>query len=455
MATPGVLTPEIIHDFRQKFYANQGNIQAQNACVKNDPLEMCVSRKHLEETNHVFQHKVAEVKPMTNQKNSGRCWLFAALNVMRIKFMKQYNLEEFEFSQAYLFFWDKVERSNFFLHNIVSIAKRGEKIEDRLASFLLFEPVPDGGQWDMLTNLINRYGVVPKSCFPESWTSESTSRMNSLVNSKLREFAKALKNLVDSGASDEDIETKITGQMVTVFRIIGICLGVPSETITWEYYDKSKVYNCIGPLKPVDFYTKYVKPYFNVDNKVCLVTDPRPSNPFGHLYQVECLGNVVGGRKTLYNNQPPELLMSLAADSIKAGEAVWFGCEVSKRFASKYGIQDIKAHDFTALFGVDIQLGLTKADRLVYGESAMTHAMAFTGVSTDAEGKVKKLRVENSWGEERGDKGYQVLSAEWFNEFVFEVVVDKNFVPADVLAVFDQEPVLLPAWDPMGCLARS
>ncbi|XP_011298865.1 bleomycin hydrolase [Fopius arisanus] len=455
METPGVLTAEVIDDFRKKFFNNQRNIQAQNSCVKNDPVEMCVSRQNLEKSNHVFQHKVAEVKPMTNQKNSGRCWLFAALNVIRIKFMKQYNLEEFEFSQAYLFFWDKIERSNFFLHNIIIIAKRGEKIEDRNASFLLYEPVPDGGQWDMLINLINRYGVVPKSSFPESWTSESSSRMNSLLNSKLREYARVLKQMVDRGSADEDLENKIREQMEVIFRIVGICLGVPQETITWEYYDKSKVYNCVGPITPLDFYKKYVKPYYNVDDKVCLVTDPRPSNEFGNLYQVELLGNMVGGRRTLYNNQPPEQLMSLVVDSIKSGEAVWFGSEVSKRFASKNGLQDLKAHDFNAVFGVDIQLGLSKADRLIYGESAMTHAMAFTAVSTGTDGKVKKLRVENSWGEERGDKGYQILTSDWFNEFVFEVVVDKKFVPDEVLDVFNREPKLLPAWDPMGCLARS
>ncbi|XP_008554962.1 bleomycin hydrolase [Microplitis demolitor] len=454
MAIPGILTSKILDEFHKNFNEDKKNILAQNVCTKNDPLECCISRSNIEQTNHVFQHKVSEVKPVTNQKNSGRCWIFATLNVIRIPFVKQYNLEEFEFSQPYLFFWDKIERCNYFLHNIVKTAKQGEKVEDRLVSFLLHDPTCDGGQWDMICNLINRYGLVPKSCFPESWTSESTSRMNFILTSKLREFAKELRRLVADEASDDAIEKKILEQLNIVYRIVGICLGIPSQLITWEYYDKTKNYHCIGPITGLDFYTKHVKPIFNVDEKVCLVTDPRLSNPFGHLYSVDCLGNVMGGRKTLYNNQPAELLLSLTAKSIKQNEAVWFGCEVIKRFASKQGFHSIDAHDINSLFGIDAQMGLSKADRLIYGESSMTHAMVFTGVSFDSDEKPTKLRVENSWGEERGEKGYIAMTAEWFLEFVFEIVVDKKFVPAEILAVFDQDPVILPAWDPMGTLAQ-
>ncbi|XP_015176808.1 PREDICTED: bleomycin hydrolase [Polistes dominula] len=455
MVVSSVLTPEVLSQFRSKFYADPRNVQAQNVCTKTNPIEACISRKVLEETQHVFTHKIdTEGKPMTNQKNSGRCWIFATLNVIRTAFMKQYNLDEFEFSQAYLFFWDKVERCNYFLHNIVKTAKRGESVEGRLVSFLLHDPTCDGGQWDMIVNLINRHGLVPKPCFPESYSCEASVRMNSLLKSKLREYSKVLRGLVANGASDKELEDQIMKQMIVIYRIIGICVGIPSETITWEYYDKSKNYSCIGPITPIEFYEKYVKPYYNVDDKVCLVTDPRPSNPYGKLYTVDCLGNVVDGRSTLYNNQPPELLMKLCAESIKQNEPVWFGCDVNKRLIGKQGIHDIKAYDFELMFGTDVQIGLSKADRLLYGDSMMIHAMAFTAVSIDNENKIKKFRVENSWGEDHGQKGYHVLTAEWFSEFVFEAVVDKKFVPADVLAVFEQEPVTLPAWDPMGTLAQ-
>ncbi|XP_003700239.1 bleomycin hydrolase isoform X1 [Megachile rotundata] len=454
-ASAGVLSPEILNQFYTKFYEDNRNTLAQNVSTRTNPHEACISRRILQESQHVFTHKIAtEVKPVTNQKNSGRCWIFSALNIIRIPFMKQYNLDEFEFSQAYLFFWDKLERCNYFLHNIVKTAKQNEPVDGRLVSFLLNDPVTDGGQWDMIVNLINRHGVIPKVCFPESYSSESSSRMNTILKSKLREYSKVLRDLISSGATNEKIEAQILEQMTVIYRILGICLGIPSKTITWEYYDKSKNYNCIGPITPIDFYEKYVKPYYNVDDKVCLVTDPRPSNPFGKLYTIDCLGNVVGGRPTLYNNQPPELLMKLCAESIKQNEPVWFGCDVNKRLITKQGILDMKSYDFEHMFGTDIQVNLAKADRLLYGDSMMMHAMALTAVSIDNDGKIKKFRVENSWGDDHGQKGYLILTAEWFSEFVFEAVVDKKIVPADVLNVFKQDPITLPAWDPMGTLAH-
>ena len=272
----------------------------------------------------------------------------------------------------------QIERSNYFLHNIVKTARKGEAVEDRLVSFLLSDPTCDGGQWDMLVNLINRYGVVPKVCFPETWTSESTARMNSILKSKLREFAKLLRDSIANGATDKEVQEQIIDQMTIVYRIVGICLGVPSETFTWEYYDKAKEYCSVGPITGLQFYKQYVKPYYNVDDKICLVSDPRPTNPFGKLYELDYLGNVVGGRKVLYNNQPPEVLMQLCAASIKNNEPVWFGCEVAKRIASKPGLQDLEIHDFKALFNTEVYIGLSKADRLLYGDSMMTHAMVFT-----------------------------------------------------------------------------
>lgn len=235
----------------------------------------------------------------------------------------------------------------------------------------------------MLVNLIIKHGLVPKKCFPESYTCESSVRLNAVLKSKLREYTKVLRDLVAKSATEEQLQEKLTEQMAEIYRIVGICMGIPDEKFKWEYYDKSKAYHCVGPIKPVDFYEKYVKPVFNVDDKVCIVTDPRPSSAYGQAYTVECLGNVVGGRPVLYNNQPVELLMDLVTTSLKNSEPVWFGCEVSKRFAGKYGIQDLKAHDFKSLFNVDIQITISKADRMIYGESAMTHAMNFTAVSCD------------------------------------------------------------------------
>ncbi|XP_052870148.1 bleomycin hydrolase isoform X1 [Anopheles cruzii] len=450
------LNEEFFQKCRTDFYDCPKNVLAQNVCTRIDPFDACLSRKSLENTQHVFTYKIEnEGKPLTNQKSSGRCWVFAALNCIRIPFIKQYNLDEFEFSQAYLFYWDKIERAHYFLNNVIDTAKRGEPVDGRLMSFLLNDPTCDGGQWDMLVNLINKHGLVPKKCFPESYSCEASTRMNSVVKSKLREYAKDLRKLVEDGATDDELEEKIKQQMGEIYNIVGICLGIPPEKFTWEYYDKSKKYLSIGPIRPIDFYEKYVKPYYNVDDKVCLVTDPRSSSLYGRSYTVDCLGNVIGGRPILYNNQPVELLLDLVTKALKFGEAVWFGCEINKRFAAKQGIEDLDIHDFKLVFGVDIQTTMDKADRLLYGDSMMTHAMVFTGVSVDPNSQnPTKFRVENSWGEDRGEKGYLIMTAEWFKEFVFEVVVDRSIVSQDVLDVFDLPPTVLPAWDPMGTLAK-
>ncbi|XP_031635773.1 bleomycin hydrolase isoform X2 [Contarinia nasturtii] len=453
---PAPLTDEAFQQWRKDFYKCEKNVLAQNVCSRIDPFEAALSRKVLENTQHVFTYKVeSEGKPLTNQKNSGRCWLFAALNAIRIPFMKNYNLDEFEFSQTYLFYWDKIERCHYFLNNIIETASKGEEVTGRLVSFLLTDPTCDGGQWDMVVNLIKKHGLMPKKCYPETYCSEASVRMNAILKSKLREYSKILRDLVVAGSSEDDVKAKLNEQMREIYNVVGICLGIPNETFTWEYYDKSKAYHCIKSIRPIDFYEKHVKPHFDVDNKVCIVTDPRPTSTYGQAYTVEYLGNVVGGRPVLYNNQPVELLMELVANSLKNAEPVWFGCEVSKRFAAKQGIEDLTVHDFKLLLGVDIQITLSKADRMIYGESMMTHAMTFTAVSCDDDGKSTKFRVENSWGEDRGEKGYLIMSADWFKEFVFEIVVDKSIVPKDVLDVFNQTPIVLPAWDPMGTLAKS
>lgn len=449
------LTPELLASYKENFYSNNINKLAQNVCTRSDPLEACLTRKCLEENVHVYSHKVEEVKPVTNQKSSGRCWLFAALNVARQPFVKHYNLEDFEFSQAHLFYWDKIERANYFLQNIIMTAKRGEEVTGRTVSYILNDPINDGGQWDMVVNLITKYGLMPKKCFPETFSCESSSRLNGILKSKLREYARDLRREIDGGASEEQL-TGLQGRMMgEVFRIVGICLGIPPDTFSWQYTDKAKQHTTVGPITALDFYNNYVKPVWNVEDKICLVSDPRESNPFGRTYTVDCLGNMVGGKRIIYNNQPIEVLMNLTRNSIMANEAVWFGCEVSKRYVAKQGFLDLTAHDYELVFGVEVQTGMDKASRLVYGDSLMTHAMVLTGCHEPEEaGGVVRWRVENSWGEDRGEKGFLMMTSDWFKEFVFEVVVDKSVVPPAILSAGEMEPIVLPAWDPLGALAK-
>lgn len=450
------LNPEKVAALIQKLNSDPQFVLAQNVGTTHDLLDICLKRATVQGAQHVFQHAVTqEGKPVTNQKSSGRCWIFSCLNVMRLPFMKKLNIEEFEFSQSYLFFWDKVERCYFFLNAFVDTAQKKEPEDGRLVQYLLMNPANDGGQWDMLVNIVEKYGVVPKKCFPESYTTEATRRMNDILNHKMREFCIRLRNLVHSGATKGEISATQDVMMEEIFRVVCICLGNPPETFTWEYRDKDKNYQRIGPITPLEFYREHVKPLFNMENKICLVNDPRPQHKYNRVYTVDYLSNMVGGRKTLYNNQPIDFLKKMVAASIKDGEAVWFGCDVGKHFSGKLGLSDMNVYDHELVFGVSLK-NMNKAERLTFGESLMTHAMTFTAVSEkdDQDGAFVKWRVENSWGEDHGHKGYLCMTDEWFSEYVYEVVVDRKHVPEEVLAVLEQEPIVLPAWDPMGALAK-
>ncbi|CAH1231703.1 BLMH [Branchiostoma lanceolatum] len=448
---------EVLAKFQSNFEAEPKNRLAQNVATTNDLLSVCLDRRVTSQINHVFQHKIpTEGKPVTNQKSSGRCWIFACLNVLRVPFIKKFELDDFEFSQNHLFFWDKIERANYFLNAYEEVAKRREPVDGRLFQFLLASPNPvnDGGQWDMLINLINKHGVMPKKSFPESFSATASRRLNQTLNYKLRSFAVQLTALVEKGASQDKLDREKVKMMDEVYRVTSISLGSPPETFTWEYYDKSKNYKKIGPISPRQFYHEHVKPLYNMDDKICLVNDCRPDNPYGKLFTVEFLGNMHKGRKVLYNNQPISVLKKATAESIKAGEAIWFGCDVGQHFDRKLGAMNLESHDFELTLGVSRKT-MDKAQRVIYGESLMTHAMVITAFTQDDDEKYVKWRVENSWGEEGGDKGYLVMTDDWFTEYVFEVVVDKKFVSDEVMAVFKQEPVVLPAWDPMGSLAKS
>ncbi|XP_023311074.1 bleomycin hydrolase-like [Anoplophora glabripennis] len=324
------------------------------------------------------------------------------------------------------------------------------------------KPISDGGFWHILANLVNKHGLMPKKNFSEYYNSSYTSKMNDVLGSMLRQYAKAIRDLVAKGGCDEDIDNLIQDQMSNIYRVVGICLGIPSETFTWSYYDKDKAFKSIGPVTPKEFYEKHVKPFFNVDDKVCLVSDPRPTFEFGKLFTMDYINDVVGAKNCIFNNQPVELLLDLTAKSIKEGEAVLSSCELSRKYSSwRHGMHlktsmcvplpltDWDAglkYDFKLLLGVDIETTLSKADRFLYRERSMAHTMIFTGVKTNDDGEVSKLRAENSWGEDCGDKGYITMTAEFFKEFTIELVIDRKFVPKEVLEVFEQKPAVIPRW---------
>ena len=442
----GALSSSLLQDFETDFSSNDRNALAMHV-VCNHPLNaVAVKRDNAVDASR-FQYsvKVPKEAKITNQKASGRCWLFAACNVIRLKLMKEYNLETFEFSQSYLFFWDKLEKANFFLETILGTADLAT--EDRLIAHLLTAPVNDGGQWSMFAAVWQKYGLVPKDAMPETATSGASRPLNWLITNRLRTCARDLRTAKKAGATDEALQATKKECMNEIYRILVVHLGRPPVTFDWSFRDKDKKFTRMAGLTPITFARDVVK--FDPNDYVSLVNDPR--HEYEQSITVDYLGNVVGGTPVLYVNKPAQFLKDITVKVLKSGEPVWFGCDVGKFLDRKKGIMD------TNLFAYDMLLGskftLDKADRLRYGESLMTHAMVFTGVDLDDEEKASWFRVENSWGTDNGDGGFFCQSSDWFHEYTYQIVVHKSNLDADTLKVLEQQPIHLPAWDPMGSLA--
>ena len=384
---------------------------------------------------------------ITNQKRSGRCWMFAALNTFRAHMMKRWNLDTFELSQAYTLFYDKLEKSNYFLESILKTLD--EPTDGRLIAHLLSAPLGDGGQWDMLCSLVEKYGLVPKSAYPESVSSSATAEMTGYMTEKLREDACILRTAYQNGASIEAVRAKKDTMLADIYRILTVSLGKPPKSFTFEYRDKDKVFHRDENLTPKAFYEKYIG--LNLRDYISLINAPTADKPYYRSYTVQFLGNVAEGRQVRYVNLPSDELKKAAIAQLSAGEPVWFGCDVGKRSNRDTGIMDPNVYDLEALFGV--KFGMNKAQRLDYGHSLMTHAMVFQGVNLDENGRPNRWRVENSWGDETGKKGYYVMTDEWFDEYNYQIVVNRKYLSPEVLAAYDSDPIELKPWDPCGSLA--
>lgn len=384
---------------------------------------------------------------ITNQKQSGRCWMFAALNTLRYQVMKKYDLKTFELSQAYLFFWDKLEKSNYFLESILDTLD--EPANGRLVSYLLMAPVNDGGQWDMLCNLIEKYGVVPKTAYPESKASSGSREMDMTLTEKLREDACILRKLHKEGKGLDELRAHKTRMLGEIYRLLCICLGEPPKTFTFEYRDKDNNFHREEGLTPKSFFEKYVG--VDLSDYVSLINAPTEDKPYGRSYTVQYLGNVKEGSAVRYLNLPIEELKKAAIAQMKDGQPVWFGCDVGKHSERDSGIMDLDIRGLEDL--LDTRFTMTKAERLDYGQSLMTHAMVFQGVNLDENGKPNRWRVENSWGKEPGKDGYYLMTDRWFDEYMYQVVVNKKYLTAEQIAAYEAEPIALEPWDPMGSLA--
>jgi len=437
-----------ITKFNKKFISNSTNRVARNALVRSDINNIAMNWDGFRMIDHTFSNVVSsEMDAVTNQKQSGRCWGFAGLNLMRLSLAEKYNIGDFEFSQNYFMFCDKLEKSNYFLENILNTFD--ESYESRLMMYLLDNPVQDGGQWDMFVNLIEKYGVLPKSVMPESFQSSQSRMMNRFLTRKLREFAWTLRNMNNKSAKVTDLRKEKEGMMSTIYSMLCICLGNPPDTFDWQVRDKDKKFIRFTNLTSLDFYKKHSN--IKLKDKVCLIHAPMSNKKMNELYTVSYLGNVVGGEIIKYANVEIDDIKKAAVNSIVKNEAVWFGCDVGKMFHRDLGVMDMDLYDYESLFSTDFKMD--KGTRLEYGDSLMTHAMLFTGVDL-VNDKPTKWRVENSWGDKSGAKGYFLMTDKWFDEYNFEVVVDKKYLPKRILDLFKREPVKLEPWDPMGSLAR-
>lgn len=385
---------------------------------------------------------------VANQKQSGRCWMFAALNTMRHHLADLFNLSNFELSQNYTNFWDKFEKANYFYENVLATADQPRT--SRKVAFLMETPQQDGGQWDMLCAIIEKYGIAPKSVMPETYNSSKSSELNSVLNTKLRKDAITLRKLVSNNATDAEIAKTRQEMLADDYKILSYSLGEPVQKFDFEYRDDDKQFHADRGLTPKSFYDKYIG--WNLDDYVSIINSPTDDKPYNKTYTVEMLGNVVGGRQVKHLNVTMDNFKDLAIKQLKDGQSVWFGCDVGKSSERQKGIMDVNYYKKDEL--LDVDLSMSKAERLDYGESLMTHAMVITGVDL-VEGKPTKWKVENSWGEKVGTKGYFVMSDAWMEEYCYQVVVNKKYLSEDLLKAQSENPALLAPWDPMGALASN
>jgi len=434
------ISPGLLNQIQASMEMDNYTRAMQNAVSNNDVKALARNRDVLTDINHHFSNKIS-VSTITNQKSSGRCWLFTALNVLRPKVIEKYNLKEFEFSQNYLFFWDQLEKANLFLESI--IATEEKEIDDREVQWLFQNPIADGGVWSMMPSLVAKYGVVPKEIMPESYNSENTRIMNRLIGRKLRAQGMQIREWYADGKSEKFIRKQKPDMLADIYRILVISLGTPPVEFTWRYIDKNDSLIVGKKYTPQQFYTDVIGA--PLDNYVMLMDDP--SKKYYQLFEIKYDRNCIESPNWTFINLPVTEIKKFAKRSILADEPMYFSCDVGKQLDKETGVLATNLFDYDAVFGVSFDM--TKAQRILSYESGSTHGMTLVGLDTSTTGSVTKWLLENSWGEDAGHKGFLTMTDEWFDEYMFRLVVTKEFLSPEVLEVLKQKPILLPPWDRM------
>lgn len=440
-AQNGGISPEMLSEIRKACPATAETRALRNALASTSINQLALAAENPALTDTYFSNEVPS-KGVTDQKSSGRCWLFTGLNVFRARMIKKYELGKFEFSQSYCFFYDQLEKANLFLQATIDNAKK--PMDDKTVEWLFKNPLSDGGTFCGVQDVVTKYGLVPAEVMPESFAANNTSRMSDLIALKLREYGLALRAAVAKGEKPAALQKRKTEMLTTVYRMLTICLGTPPAEFTWTRKDaygkpvETKTYT------PLSFYETYVGDDLK-NNYIMVMNDP--SRPYHKTYTIEYDRHSYDGCQWTYVNLPMDEIKPLAIASIKDSTMLYFSCDVGKCYNSKTGILSLGNYNYADLFGTDFPMN--KADRIRTFASASSHAMTLMAVDLDAEGKPTKWKVENSWGPTAGYQGHIIMTDEWFDEYMFRLVVDKKYVPASVLDLLKQKPTVLPAWDPL------
>lgn len=432
----GGISNEMLTRIRQSYTGSAEQKAVKNALASNAIATLAINSENLTMIDTHFSHQV-KTKGITNQKSSGRCWLFTGLNVLRAKMIAKYNLPSFEFAQNYNSFYDLLEKSNLFLQAIIDT--RDLDLSDRKVDWLLRNPISQGGQFTGVSNLIMKYGVVPKSAMPETYQSENSKQMMTILKLKLREYALELRSLTPA----QSAERKVV-MLSEIYRILVECLGVPPTQFEWTRYDKAGKVVSTKTYTPKSFYDEYIGEDLEA-NYVMVMNDP--SREYGKVYEIEYDRHVYDGENWLYLNLPIERIKEMAIASIKDNTAMYFSCDVGKFLDRTKGTLDLANMDYASLFRTSFPMD--KKQRIMTYASGSTHAMTLIAVDIDANGKTKKWMVENSWGIKSGYKGKLIMTDQWFDEYMYRLVVEKKYIPEDIMKMLNQKPILLPAWDPM------
>lgn len=436
----GGISAEMMQQIKQSYQNTASDKAIRNAIGSNDIRKLALNQDNLRAMDTHFSVKVNS-KGVTNQESSGRCWLFTGLNVMRAKAIAKHNLGAFEFSQVYPFFFDQLEKANLFLQGVIDTSDK--PMEDKMVEWLFRHPLSDGGTFTGVADIVSKYGLVPKDVMPETHSSENTNRMADLITLKLREQGLELREMAAKGGKADALNQKKTEMLGVVYRMLVLNLGVPPTEFTWTEYNAQGEPVSTETYTPMSFLKKYGDEHL-LGNYVMLMNDP--SREYYKTYEIDYDRHRYDGKNWTYINLPVEDIKEMAIASLKDSTMMYFSCDVGKFLDGKRGLLDVKNYDYESLMGTSF--GMDKKQRVQSFASGSSHAMTLMAVDLDKEGKPTKWMVENSWGT-AGYNGHLIMTDEWFNEYMFRLVVETKYVPEKISNLLKRKPVRLPAWDPM------